>query len=106
MESVRVANLGLRFLLELALLAALAYWGWHEQGVVLAIVLPLLAAVVWGAFVAPKARFPVSVPVRLAIELTLFGLAVAGLFAAGADVLAIALAAGVAVSDAIHYWHR
>ena len=106
MESVRVANLGLRFLLELALLAALAYWGWYEQGIVPAILLPLLAAVVWGAFVAPKARFPVSVPVRLAIELTLFGLAVAGLFAAGADALGISFAVAVALSDAIHYGHR
>jgi uncharacterized protein DUF2568 len=106
MESVRIANLGLRFLLELALLAALAYWGWHEQGVALAILLPLLAAVVWGAFVAPKARFPVPVPVRLAIELTLFGLAVAGLFAAGADALGFAFAAVVILSGAIHYGHR
>jgi hypothetical protein len=106
MESVRVANLGLRFLLELAMLAALAYWGWHEQGLLLAILLPLLAAVVWGAFVAPKARFPVSVPVRLAIELTLFALAVVGLFAAGAEGLAIAFAAAVVVSDAIQYGHR
>jgi Protein of unknown function (DUF2568) len=106
MESVRVANLGLRFLLELALLAALAYWGWHERGVALAILLPLLAAVVWGSFVAPKARFPVSVPVRLAIELTLFGLAVAGLFAAGADALAIAFAVAVVLSAAINYGYR
>src|SRR5215813_2536284 len=106
MESVRVANLGLRFLLELALLAGLAYWGWHEQGIVLAILLPLLAAVVWGAFVAPKARFPVSVPIRLAIELTLFGLAVVGLYATGAHALAIAFAVAVVLSDAINYGYQ
>ena len=66
----------------------------------------MLAAIVWGSFVAPKARFPVSVPVRLAIELTLFGLAVAGLFAAGADALGIVFAVAVVLSDAINYGYR
>jgi hypothetical protein len=53
----------------------------------------VLAALVWGAFVAPKARWPVSVALRVAIELTLFGLAAAGLAAAGRAPLAAAFAA-------------
>jgi hypothetical protein len=77
----------LRFLLELCALAGLAYWGFHT-GVgwllktVLGIGAPLLAAVVWGAFVAPKAVVPVSAPVRLGFELAVFAAAVAGLLAA------------------------
>ena len=44
-------NLGVRFLLELAALAALGFWGWTQHtGVLrylLAIVLPLFAAFMW-----------------------------------------------------------
>ena len=52
---MRSAALGLRFLLELALLAALAFWGFTTpDGALLKILLgagaPLLAAVVWERF--------------------------------------------------------
>ena len=67
------ANLGLRFLLELAALAAVGWWGWHIGGstlgrLVLAIVLPLGVALVWGAFIAPKARVKVSRPVWYGLQ--------------------------------------
>ena len=67
------ANDGLRFTLELAALTALAYWGFSEHdGAVqwlLGLGAPLLAAVVWGAFVAPKASRPTTDPIRLLLEL-------------------------------------
>ena len=60
------ANDGLRFVLELAALTALGYWGFAEHEGVLQWLLglgaPLLAAVVWGAFVAPKASRPTVDP--------------------------------------------
>src|SRR5689334_23481657 len=64
MNTLHAANLGLRFLLELCMLAALGYWGFQAgDGPVLKIVLglgaPLLAAVVWGLFIAPRAIRPV-----------------------------------------------
>lgn len=82
------ANLALAFLLELCALAALGYWGFHAaRGSLMAVVLglgaPLLAAVVWGMFVAPRATIPVTAPVHLALELAVFGAAVAGLAVAG-----------------------
>jgi Protein of unknown function (DUF2568) len=50
------------------MLAALAYWGFTVgDGIgawVLGIGAPLLAAVVWGAWVAPKAKWPVPIPTR------------------------------------------
>ena len=52
---------------------------------------PLLAAVVWGAWVAPKARWPVPIPTRVVIELVLFGAAVGALAVAGQPVLAVVL---------------
>jgi Protein of unknown function (DUF2568) len=56
------ANDGLRFALEIALLTSLAYWGFSEQTGALQWVLglgaPLVVAVVWGRFIAPKASQP------------------------------------------------
>ena len=59
MTVARAVNDSVRFCLELAALAGLAVWGWKTGpdgvNVVLAIAAPLAAAVLWGAFVAPKA---------------------------------------------------
>ena len=96
---MKATNLALRFLLELALLAALAYWGWHEEGAVLAVVLPLAAAAVWGVFVAPKRRVELPRAARLVLELALFALAVAGLVTSGSTALGIAFGAVVAANE-------
>ena len=50
----------LRFVAELALLAALAWGGWHLSdstpiSLLAAVLMPVLAAVVWGRWVAPRA---------------------------------------------------
>ena len=86
----------LRFFLELAALASLAYWGFTEfDGVAQWLVglgAPLLVAVVWGRFMSPKASHPTVDPVRLVIEFLVFGSGVAALFAADAPVLAVVLA--------------
>lgn len=82
--------LTLMFLLELAMLGALIYWGWTQHEgllrVLLAVGLPVIAAVLWGVFRVPgepgDAPVPVRGFVRLALELGLFALAVMLLFAA------------------------
>lgn len=78
------------------MLAGLAYWGFTvgEGAIawVLAIGAPAAAAVVWGTFVSPKAKRPVSLPVRLSIEIDLF--IVTGLALWFADARAFALALG------------
>ena len=77
------------------MLAALAFWGYvvgeGPWAWLLGIGAPTLAAVVWGAFVAPKARFPVPASVRVQIELVLYALAAVGLAAAGQRVAAVVL---------------
>jgi len=94
---VGAANLGLRFLLELALLAAVAYWGFSEFDGVVSVLIglgaPLLVAFVWGTFMSPKAAHPVRDPTRIVLEVVLFGAGVAALAAAGRTTLAIVLAA-------------
>lgn len=73
-------QLALRFGLELAALTALGVCGYDFAGVVAAVGLPLVAAVLWGTFAvanepyrAPNAPVPVAGPVRLAIEALVFG---------------------------------
>ena len=81
-------NMGLRFVLELCALGALGYWGFTTGAgtigkIVLGLGAPILAAVLWGMFVAPKAVRPLHDPAKLLVELVVFGGAAAGLFAAG-----------------------
>jgi hypothetical protein len=95
-SGLRGVTLTVRFLCELAMLAALAYWGFTvgdgASAWVLGIGAPLLAAVLWGAWVAPKARWPVPLPTRVVIELVLFGAAVGALAVAGRPLVAVVLA--------------
>jgi hypothetical protein len=87
------ANDGLRFVLEIALLTSLAYWGFSEQTGALQWVLglgaPLVVAVVWGRFIAPKASHPATDPLRLVLEVAVFAAGVAALVAADQAVLAL-----------------
>lgn len=103
MEIIKGANLAMRFLLELCALAALCYWGFQTgrntvTQLGLGIGAPLIAAVVWGAFVAPKASVSVPDIFRLLAELAVFGSAVAALIAAGQPRLALALALAYVVN--------
>ena len=103
LRGLRGVTLTARFLCELAMLAALAFWGYVVgDGVwawLLGILAPVVAAVIWGTFVAPRAKLPVPAPVRVAIELVLYGAAAAGLAAAGQPLAAVVLGvAGLATS--------
>ncbi len=69
-----------RFLLELCMLGALGYWGFKTGDsavtqVLLGLGAPLLAAVVWGLFIAPKATFEVPKAVWVGLQVVLFGAA-------------------------------
>jgi hypothetical protein len=81
--SVRAANLGLRFALELGLLVGVGWWGGHTLGWWAAPLLPVVAALVWGAFLSPKARWAIPRRARLGLELVLFAIAAAGYYGAG-----------------------
>ena len=103
-ELVKGANLALRFLLELCALVALGYWGFATASgamakVALGIGAPLVAAVVWGVFVAPRA--PVGLPgvVVLLLQVLVFGSAAAGLVATGHRTLALVFAVVVVINS-------
>jgi hypothetical protein len=93
-------NLLVRFLLELVLLAVVAYWGYHRfagwPGVAAAIGFPVIAATLWGVFRIPNDPRPAPVaipgPLRLLLEWVLFGWAVWALEDLGYDTAAWFLA--------------
>ena len=99
---LKLVNLALKFALELAAIAAFAYWGATVAGgvvsVLLAIVAPAVAVLLWGVFAAPKSKRRLRRDVRVPFELSVFGLAVGALFAAGAPVTALVFAALVVVN--------
>jgi hypothetical protein len=91
--ALQYANLALRFLLELCVLAALGVWGFRFEGGLfvkwlLGLGAPLLAAVVWGTFASPKASIPLHGVLHGLVELVVFGSGVVALYAAGYPTLA------------------
>jgi Protein of unknown function (DUF2568) len=100
---LRSVNLVVRLLCELALLVALAVWGFHAGSglagdLVLGLGAPLLAAVVWGRWVAPASRRRLADPARLLVEVLLFAAGVVALAVAGFPLVAVGFAAVVAVN--------
>jgi hypothetical protein len=96
MAILRIINMTIRFVLELCMLAALAYWGFQLEGgwplrLLVGIGAPLLAATVWSLLIAPKAKRRLTDPWRFVVELGLFGLAAVALMGAGRPSLAILL---------------
>lgn len=109
-------NLALRFVLELAALAAVGSFGWQRfEGALRwggVVVLPLVLMLLWGIFAVPDdpsrsgaAPVPVSGAVRLLIEAVVFGSAIAAVGGLGQPRWA-AIGAGIVV---LHYalsWDR
>ena len=99
--------LALRFLSELALLAAAGAWG-HAQGSGFAtrwgaaIGAMAVVAFAWGRWVAPKSATRLTDPTRLAVEIVLFALGALALAAAHHPVRGVALGvAGTALALAM-----
>ena len=85
-----------RFITELCLLAAAAAWGigtapdaWSQ--ILLGFGAILVVGVVWGSFLSPKARVVLPLPARVLLEVALFLIVAAGLWAIGYPALAITL---------------
>ena len=70
------------------MLGSLGYWGFHAHSgflakIVLGLGAPLIAAIVWGAFVSPKAAIPLSAPLWFLVQAGVFWAVMAALAAAG-----------------------
>src|SRR5690348_517258 len=108
MTIAQSANLLVRFLLELCMLGSLGYWGFQtSNGLLVKIVLglgaPLLAAIVWGTFISPKAAIPLSAPLWILIQVAVFGAAMAALAATGRPTLAWTLGVAATLNGVLMY---
>lgn len=91
------ANEAAAFMLELLVLVVLSAWGFStgrqlSESVTLGLGSPVAAAVIWGLFAAPRARFPLPLAGALAVKAVIFAAAVAALAAMALPALAAALA--------------
>lgn len=91
---VQYAVFFILFLLELFALIAFMYWGFQiDKGMLIKVMFgigtPVIVALIWGTFIAPKASFPVSVPARMLLQLIIFGLAAMALYYSKKSMLAI-----------------
>ena len=103
MDALKLLNLAVRFLLELCMLAAVAFWGFKTQSswvmkILFGIGLPVLIATLWGMFLAPKATRPLSGASFLTIELVLFSTGAFALFASGKPTLGLVYTVTVIVN--------
>lgn len=111
MDIVKNTNLALAFLLELCMLAALCYWGFVAgqgtlQKLVLGLGTPLVVAVVWGLFAAPRATRRLAGFGLFALKALLFCLAAVALWIAGLPALAIVFIVVVVLNGLLLYAWR
>ena len=106
MTGFRGVVLTVRFLMELTLLTVASVWGFSvgagAWAWLLGIGAPLVVAVIWGMFVAPKARWPLPVSARVVLELVLFGAGALALATVANTALAVAFAALAVVTSLLN----
>ena len=93
---MKALALGVRFLLEICILASFAAWAAHLQFLVVGRIgiggfICLTAALAWGQLLSPRRRFDLPASVRLVIEAGFFLAAAAALVDIGYWWLAMAL---------------
>jgi hypothetical protein len=101
------ANDVVAFLVEIVTLGLLGVAGWQASGstpvsVLRAVGLPLVAAVLWGVFAAPRAVVS-SGPLRLGVKVLVLGAGVVAGFLVLPPAVAVVVAAVVLVNTALMY---
>lgn len=99
-------NDALAFFVEVWALGILIFWGIAVgDGVATKVALAagafLAAAIVWGLFAAPRARFKIPLAGQLAVKALVFGAAAAALFATGHPVHGAVFAVVATVNTAV-----
>ncbi len=106
LSAFQTLNLAVAFLLELCVLAALVYWGFSSGGglptrLALGFGAPLVAAVGWGLFLAPRATVSLGQPWGGLLKAAVFLTASLALYAAGEATLAWVFLLAVIVNQAL-----
>jgi Protein of unknown function (DUF2568) len=109
---LQIANLALKFVLELCALASVVYWGWHQGSdqLPLQLLFSVGAAAVfiacWGIFLAPTARRGLSSLQKNMIGAVVLLVAAAALAWAGQSVLALIFAIAIVVNAVLLFVFR
>lgn len=112
MDALKLINLAVRFLLELCVLVSVGYWGFKTGSgwflkILLGIGVPLLIAVLWGMFAAPKAAYHLHGFMLFAFEVFVFGSGVAALYGTKNYSLAWGFAAIIVINRILMYlWEK
>ncbi|OCC09414.1 YrdB family protein [Streptomyces sp. PTY087I2] len=105
------ANEVLAFLLELAAIGCLAWWGFTVvDGVLVPVLLglgvPTAAVTLWGLFAAPRARFRPPLAGVLVVKSLVLGGGAAALYAVGHPVAAVVFAVVLALNTGCAEFYR
>jgi hypothetical protein len=105
-ETLKFMNAALAFLLELTMLAAFGYWGFHGEKSLAAkwligLGLPIFTAVIWGMFLAPRAARRLGNISGNLLSLILFLCGAAALFYTGHTLLSIIFASMAVLNRAL-----
>ena len=109
---MKLLNNLVSFLLELAMLGALIFWGFHVGNTtaakwLLGAVVPLAVIVFWSFFMAPQASSRIAWPWLPVISLVLFLISALALYVAGMQTAAIILAIVAVVNVVLVFvWHQ
>lgn len=108
LTTVKNANLALAFLLELCVIAALAFWGFSTgtgtlAKIALGIGAPVLAIIVWALFGAPRGPWHLKGIRYLLLKIVFFGSAAVALYVAGQRVLGVVFALVFMLNTALLY---
>ncbi|MCC7207796.1 MAG: YrdB family protein [Anaerolineae bacterium] len=106
MDLLKAVNLAVTFFLELAMLAALGYWGFSASDslplqLLLGLGAPLVAILIWARFMAPKSPSHLTGAPYLVLKTMLFGAAALGLIAAGQPAWALAFVIVALINQAL-----
>ena len=107
---IQYAIISIFFLLEIAMLVSFMYWGFHLDNrllikILLGIGTPIVVAIIWGVFIAPKASIPVTVPIRVFLQIILFGSAAVALYFSEKGTLAIIFGTIVLIENDLECIH-
>ncbi len=104
LTALKAGNLAVKFALEIAAIAAFAYWGATiGNGIVsvlLAVAAPMVAIGLWATFAAPKAKRRVRLRWRAPFELGVFALAALALLPAS-TAATIVFSSAVTINSAL-----
>ena len=105
-------NLGLSFLLELAMLAAYGYWGFNTGSStlihwILGLGIPIVAIIIWSIYNAPMSKRRLPRTPRTILEVVMFSLGAVLLALSGQTTWAIIFAVLIVVNQVLLYvWQQ